>query len=54
MGMKTLVGAWLCTLAFTVMAGVAITKQPEDVPQSHLTDGQKSICSVLEVQSFCE
>jgi hypothetical protein len=54
MGMKTLVGAWACTLALTTMAAFASPRQTDEGIKPQLSEAQKSICSALEEQSFCE
>lgn len=54
MGIKTLVGVWMCTLALTAMAAFVKPGQAEVRAQPQLSDAQKAICSALEVQSFCE
>ena len=54
MGIKTIAGVWMCTLAMTAMAAFSSPKADDVEVQAKLSKTEYTICSALETQNFCE
>ena len=54
MGVKTIVGVWLCTVAVTAMAAFSSPVQTTGSDKEVLTKAESTMCSALEVLNTCE